>query len=286
MMRLSSPKYDFAGAIDECSAGITGNASLLAKLIAAKSELVKLEGQYLLAAEDNKLYLLNPVGASGTLDPIVVQGFTKSELVKLYDTYFVPSEKPARAVYESLLNSAKEKCPFCGGVGTPRNLDHFLPKAHFPQFSILPKNLVPSCRDCNMDGKGHSYAVSEDGQIIQPYADAAKFFAEQWVYARYNTNNANDPGEFEYFVSAPLAWTAAEKSKVVNHFKQFEIAKKYATKAAELLGMVLSQIRLLKQTGLDNQSLREVLLQPGIDKAPFPNHWQRAMYQALAARYV
>jgi hypothetical protein len=90
--------------------------------------------------------------------------FTQRTCVK----YFVPEEKPARTIYDSLLNSAKEKCPFCGGIGTPRNLDHFLPKAHFPQFSVLPRNLIPACRDCNMDGKGHAFATNAEDQIILP----------------------------------------------------------------------------------------------------------------------
>lgn len=38
-------------------------------------------------------------------------------------------------------------CPYCGrgGLGT---IDHYLPKEHFPWFSVYSWNLVPSCQEC------------------------------------------------------------------------------------------------------------------------------------------
>jgi len=205
----------------------------------------------------------------------------KSELVKIYDQYFVPEDKPARKIYDALLNAAKEKCPFCGGIGTPRNLDHFLPKAHFPQFSVLPRNLVPTCRDCNMDGKGHSFAKSAEDQIIQPYSDNDRFFSEQWVFAIYHVSSDEEPGEFEYYVSPPEYWPEVDKRRVRKHFEDFKLAKRYATKAAEQLGTVLRQIESIEQLRLDSRDIHSIILQPGVDAAPFVNHWQKGMYQAL-----
>lgn len=39
-------------------------------------------------------------------------------------------------------------CPYCGGRA-PSTIDHYLEKALFPEFSLYPENLVPSCRGCN-----------------------------------------------------------------------------------------------------------------------------------------
>lgn len=39
-------------------------------------------------------------------------------------------------------------CPMCGGSGA-RTLDHYLPQAHYPEFSVLSLNLIPSCGICN-----------------------------------------------------------------------------------------------------------------------------------------
>lgn len=281
-MRLNEPQYSSEETVDECLTGITGNAELRQKLLDSKTNLVAIEMPYTEAAARGELYTIAPINNTDeTPDPVAVNTLIKSDLIKIYDQYLVPSEKPARKIYDSLLNAAKEKCPFCGGIGTPRNLDHFLPKTHFPQFSILPYNLVPACRDCNMDGKAHAYATNAEDQIIQPYVDAEKFFSEQWIYARYHDPANGEPGEFEYYTSPPEGWDGVEKLRIERHFNDFNIAKRYGTKAAEQLGTVLEQIQRLRLIGADNQTVIDVILQPGIDKAPFVNHWQHAMYQAL-----
>lgn len=283
MMRLSEPQYSCEETVVECLDGITGNTDLRQKVTDSKTALVAVETPYTEAAANGELHTIEPINnTDGTPDPVAVNILVKSELIKIYDQYFVSKKKPARKIYDALLNAAKEKCPFCGGIGTPRNLDHFLPKTHFPQFAILPYNLVPACRDCNMDGKAHAYATNAEDQIIQPYVDDVKFFTEQWVYATYTEAANNDePGNFVYYTSPPDSWSDIEKHRVEKHFRNFSIPKRYATKAAEQLGTILMQINNLRQLGLDNQSIIDVLLQAGVDKAPFVNHWQTGMYQAL-----
>jgi hypothetical protein len=286
MMRLNNPQYSFEKTLNECIAGITGNPALQQKIRSSNHDFTAVETQYINAARTGKLYDISPINTDGDTDPIIISTLKKSELLKIYDHYFVPKQKPARKIYEALLNAAKEKCPFCGGIGTARNLDHFLPKAHFPQFSILPHNLVPACRDCNMDGKSNDFATSAENQIIQPYVDNERFFSEQWVFAKYHAGNNSEPGFFEYFTSPPTSWSCIDKQRVIKHFKNFNLARRYAVKAAELLGTVLLQINNMKQYGLDSLSIQNTLLQPGIDTAPFANHWLKGMYQALTSEVL
>ena len=280
-MRLSEPHYSFEQTLDECITGITGNTSLQTRLSSSKPVLIMAGAVYLNAASSGILHTIHPIDTTVNADPVVINSLKKSELVKVYDQYFVPVEKPARKIYDALLNAAKEKCPFCGGIGTPRNLDHFLPKAHFPQYSVLPQNLVPSCRDCNMDGKGHEFATIAEDQFIQPYADQDIFFSVQWVYATYHAGNHNQPGYFEYYVSPPEEWSEVAKLRVVKHFKDFDLAKRYSTKAGELLGTVLLQIEVMQGKNISNTEIQNCILKPAIDAAPFVNHWQKGMFQAL-----
>lgn len=281
MIRLSDPVFTFEEALNASVTGITGNAELAEKLELAKPSLLAIEIDYVSAASTGELHTIVPVDTSINPDPIAIETLTKSDLVKVYDNYFVPQGKPARIIYNALLNAAEEKCPFCGGIGTPRNLDHFLPKAHFPQFSVLPRNLVPACRDCNMDGKGHDFATKAEDQIIQPYADKARFFQDQWVFAIYHPGENGEPGRFEYFVNAPREWPEVDKQRARKHFHDFDLARRYATKAAQLTATVLSQITTLQTIGLDSEDINAALLKPGVNQAPFANHWQRGMYQAL-----
>lgn len=283
MMLLNKPQYTFKETLDKCILGVTGNNSLRKKLIASNVDFFKAGEQYISAAETGEIYAIQSINSGG--DPIVINDLKKSELVKLYEQYFRNTKKPAKEIYDSILNSAQDKCPFCGGIGTPRNLDHFLPKAHYPQFSVLPYNLVPSCRDCNMDGKGESFANSAEKQIIQPYLDNKRFFNEQWIFADYVDRNDGGPGRFEYYVSPPEVWPEVDKQRAQRHFEEFDLAKRYATKAAEQLLTVLNQIKSMEQQGIVFSVIKKTILQPAIEVDLFSNHWQKGMYQALCTHY-
>ncbi len=63
-----------------------------------------------------------------------------------------------------------ESCPMCGSLGG-RSLDHALPRALFPEFSILHENLVPACTMCNSDEKGGIYRGRRPERFIHPYYD-------------------------------------------------------------------------------------------------------------------
>ncbi|MBA5605377.1 HNH endonuclease [Duganella sp. FT3S] len=283
MMRLADPQYTYDKTLDECHSGITGNNSLKKKLNSNKKNLTDAGDNYSELSRKGELYLIKAINSKKGDDPVVLNDLKKSELMKFYDTYFVPEDKPTRAIYDYLLNSAKEKCPFCGGIGTPRNLDHFLPKSQFPQFSIYPRNLVPSCRDCNMDGNPIGFSETAEDQIIQPYLDDDRFFLEQWIHASYSKGVYDPtPGNFTYFTKPPAHWCDIDKKRVEKHFVEFNIAQRYSTKAAEHLGIALGQLNyFIKKTGVRDDDFIRDFFKSSADAASFPNHWQKGMYQAL-----
>lgn len=227
-----------------------------------------------------ELFSIEPLQIEDEDDPVVGR-LRKSDMIKLYDNYMVGKKKPARAVYDSLMLAADEKCPFCGGIGRPRNLDHYLPKAHFPQFSVVPFNLVPSCRDCNMDGKGDDFAATESDQVIHPYLDDDRYFNEQWLHARYLTNNDVEPGAIEYFVFPPEHWEDEHKNRVEKHFNDFELGLRFSKEAGPRLATLMSQYRGLLDLQIDIEASKNVIFQKAIDESPFVNHWERVMCLAL-----
>ncbi|WP_248742125.1 MULTISPECIES: hypothetical protein [unclassified Pseudomonas] len=62
-------------------------------------------------------------------------------------------------------------CPFCGGDGA-RTIEHYLPQASYPEFSIYSLNLMPSCGDCNRK-RNDSNAYGADVKLLHPYFDRA-----------------------------------------------------------------------------------------------------------------
>ncbi|MGS0541043.1 HNH endonuclease [Xanthomonas oryzae] len=285
MLRLDSPSNTYDSIISGCIEGITGNILLRTRLQEGRGALLAARDNYICRSVIGELHKISPV-PDDLQDPVVVdirkaEVLKKSDLIKIYEKYFAAKGKPARKFYDDLLLSALERCPFCGGIGRPRTLDHFLPKARFPLFSILPQNLVPSCRDCNFDGKSQSYATCPEDQLIQPYIDVEKFFKEQWVFAEFSGCFRDPQSELNYFVRAPDGWSVKDEKRARKHFDAFDLSSRYAFKAAEQRGTVVRQIDGMKKAGMSCQSIKDILIKPGINEAVFPNHWQVGMYQAF-----
>lgn len=276
MKRLNRPEVSYAESLQACKDGFDQDVSLLERFNEGINDLNLHADHYLTLAVNASLYSLPVVEGE---NPIVVQNLSKADLIKLYEYYF-RGKFPGRTLYGKLMSAASEECPFCGGIGRPRNLDHFMPKALFPQFSVLPINLIPSCRDCNMDGKGNDFAKTPETQILHPYLDANHFFEDQWLVAKYVLGVGNKPNIIEYYVDPPDTWDDTDKARVQQHFIDFDIAKRYSVLASAALTEVEAQKKaFLKSANIDR--FKEVILQPIIGLKPFANHWKHVMFIAL-----
>lgn len=77
--------------------------------------------------------------------------FTDSEkncLLSLYNSQTKTAQSVIKEIVDNLNPKHESKCLFCG-IGEYEEIDHYLPKEHFPQYSILFKNLLPICGKCN-----------------------------------------------------------------------------------------------------------------------------------------
>ncbi|KAB0585806.1 HNH endonuclease [Comamonas kerstersii] len=280
MLRLDIPKYNYSYSFNESVVGITGDECLKQKILKIQQAIPVYENAYLNLGKSGSLYNL-----AQNLIPLNFSYLAElgaNDLIKLYTNYFAKSGKPARAIYDSLLTAANEKCPYCGGIGRPRNLDHFLAKTHYPYLSVLPLNLVPACRDCNMDGKGDSISLKEEDQIIHPYLDSDIFFSEQWIHANCLFSHTTKCFEIEYFVQQPSNWTLVNKKRVQKHFDDFDLKIRYAKEAAVRIDIYVGQIKnLIRSSSIDLNTAKLIILEPVIKQNPFPNHWERVMCLAL-----
>ncbi|OAI09666.1 hypothetical protein A1353_00030 [Methylomonas methanica] len=66
-------------------------------------------------------------------------------------------------------SSAHKVCAMCGSFGS-ETLDHVLPRASYPEFSIFAANLVPAC-PCNSLRSEDITGTSAEERILHPYFD-------------------------------------------------------------------------------------------------------------------
>ena len=300
--------HSFLKTYEVCKKGITGNKKLLEKLDLAQESLHLIEDKYRNRAETGTLYRYTTFSNSkknrklerirkNRLDKDkdlaeekfliakknVFKGITKEEFIKLYERYFVSPKKPlARKIYDEILASAKQKCPYCCGIGIPRNLDHYLPKTHFPKFAILPINLIPSCRDCNMDAKGDALILSYEKQLIHPYLDNAHFFLDQWIDISFSSDTLNSRTEFFYFVNPPTEWNELDKERVKNHFKECNLDERFSTQAVSEFLTLIDQIDEMRTEGLSDDNIAQYILEPALRSSCYSqNHWKKVLMMGI-----
>lgn len=275
MNRLPLPTIEFRTALEAAFQGIA-DENRRGLHFSAFADFAQLEEAYCDNAVAGSLHAMSRV-ASGPADPVVLGGLHKSDLTALYSKYFVPANKPARRLYEELKVTANGKCPLCGGVGHVRTLDHYLPKANFPLYSVLPKNLVPCCRDCNTE-KLNSFALTADEQTLHPYFDADRYFTERWVDAIVIVGKIP---VIEFFAAPPSNWSDIEVSRAKAHFDAYGLAAKFSVEAGADLPETI-QTRVTTMAASTPEAFSSYLSEKSETLALPVNHWRRVMFAALA----
>lgn len=105
-----------------------------------------------------------------------------SDKVKEALEYYYDKPPVSHGIINDLrLNDSTSLCPMCGSMhrGT---LDHVLPKAIWPEFSLLTGNLVPACK-CNQM-KNATLGISNNHRMLHPYYD--DILEERLIKARFS----------------------------------------------------------------------------------------------------
>ncbi|SHK54642.1 hypothetical protein SAMN05444000_1381 [Shimia gijangensis] len=219
-----------------------------------------------------------PKARHGHPTAIIVGGLSKENLVKLYDEGVVKSKGQARKIYDSIKLAAHDECPYCGGVGEIGSLDHYLPKARFPAYSVLPSNLVPACDVCNK-GMGSNFPSNPNLQPLHPYFDAPHFFDEKWTIARVSQET---PIVVSFDVAAPPGWSVKDQSRVAQHFEDCNLGERYRSRVWSELAPLISQRKSTLRM-LDAIQFRAHLSVIATEPELPINGWKRTLYHALAA---
>lgn len=276
MKKLPLPTDDHATVFATCLKGV-GAPALVARYAHDYADCAAIELDYAQRARASTLYALPRINPPRGTDPTVLNTLTRSDLTKLYTDYLVPASKPARGNYDRLKVTPNGKCPLCGDIGQVRTLDHYLPKANFPLYSIVPANLIPCCRDCNSE-KLNAFATIADRQTLHPYFDDNRFFTHRWLSARVIPGT---PPIVEYSVTPPATWSLPDKSRVAAHFEEYDLAKRFSIEAGADLPETI-QTRRTTSAALSPAEFSNQLREKS-DGLLLPiNHWRRVMFAALA----
>lgn len=281
MKRIAAPTCSVSDLFDECVQGLASEV-VRNRFIAQKNLVAALNADYVMHS-DTQTWCDLPRASHGHPEQVIVGDLTKGELVDLYEAGMVRSGGAARVKYDQIKLLARDECPYCGGCGEfveeegVGTLDHFLPKARFPVYSILPINLVPACGVCNT-GMGSSFPIDPNRQPLHPYFDAPHFFEEKWTTA---TVLEEVPVVVSFDVNPPDHWSDKDKQRVAQHFTDCKLRGRYRAKVASDLSSVIEQ-RKTVQCDLTPEAFQDNLRAVADNEALPINGWRRTLYYGLA----
>lgn len=201
---------------------------------------------------------------------------SKEEMEKVYKDRMAKQKTPGRTIYDVLRGSSPQGiCPLCG-QRVVMTLDHYLPKANFPVFSVVPYNLVPACSDCNKI-KLNEVPQHANQQTLHPYYDDVT--NEQWIYAEVIED---DLVAIRFFVQSPVTWDQVLKDRVSHHFDILKLGELYAAQAGTELANIRYRLNELHNAA-GAETVSEHLQEEAVSRQrAHVNSWQTAMYQAIS----
>lgn len=240
------------------------------RLLDSQHTVMAMGENYVSLAAEGELHTIIP-------DPAVPPYLKSGDMQKLYSKGMLRKNSEARKYYERLrLSSPYRVCPFCLHRSV-RTLDHYLPKAEFGAFAVLPLNLVPCCRDCNTD-KDTFAAEDRASSIIHPYFDHID--DQSWLGCEIDKNKGFCTVTF-YISSAQLADNV--RPRLVSHMEALELFELYDVEGARELNEMSGVVRSTFDAS-GSEGVKKLCGDMAASRIALANnYWKAVLWRAAAA---
>ncbi len=252
-----------------CYGAYTQGAQLPLKRRAKNAEhhIETMSAYYLEAARAGALHLIATHSALDEMSP--------QDMGKLYAGQFSAAHGACRDVYDEIRSLAPHGiCPLCLQRAVSQ-VDHYLPKAHYPAFAVDPRNLVPVCTDCNWE-KGEAVISKANERVVHPYFDV---LPDIWLQCNLEQSERIVAS---FSVSSGVSEETGQKDLLESHLRELNLDSFYKIHAGKRLYEIGSRLRSLHGKGSSDYVRAQ--LQDNLEEAERfnRNSWQSALFRALS----
>jgi 5-methylcytosine-specific restriction endonuclease McrA len=173
------------------------------------------------------------------------------------------------------------RCPFCG-INESSTLDHYLPKEKYPEFSVFPMNLVPSCAICNTRKRDR---ILDGGTNVRMFLHPCYDTIPDAAFVDVRVRMEEDALIVTYRVVRPVGIELHVFQHLKSHFEELNLADRYRRMGIEHLGGQYPALRRAFGLGKDGIRVAEKLIEGAEDfeEVAGPNYWLAKLYRALAS---
>lgn len=166
-------------------------------------------------------------------------------------------------------------CPFCGLPSPPNTLDHYLPRSVYPEYSILSKNLIPCCSECNTNKSTHITARNGKRSAIHVYYDTL------WNRPLIQINIEGQLENPRCKIEPHSSLNDDELIIVKNHIETFKIQSRYKLFIPSHYFTTWDEIYSLRE--LDQHTVSNLLTkkQESAIERFSPNYWKAVLLNRI-----
>lgn len=184
---------------------------------------------------EKKKDILENVGSSK-----IVTEEDKDAIHSSFNTSFKKrmKEKELKKVYEE----CEGVCPYCGN-GKIEEVDHYVPKENYPEFTLYPNNLIPLCNKCNKK-KGDKFVdTRNERQFINFYSDCIDDIPFLNVEIDFDPSDIKRTTEVKYTADFSKILDSRLRKIVKDHYKYLDLLCRYNEAAADEISELLSVLQ-------------------------------------------
>lgn len=217
--------------------------------------------------KDNNLASLTAHGYSGQ---------DKADLLKLYkyDNSVIQklNEKVTTLEGDRILNT----CQNCT-INEINSLDHIVPKDEFPEFSVNPRNLFPSCTKCN----GHKNVIWRENNkslFLNLYLDDLP--EEQYLFC--NPTFDDDKITLQFTVENRFNIEQSLFELIYNHYTRLHLPKRFKKNSHDTIYELNKEIKKYKDK-IDKEELIKTIKEDVLEEKKYYgfNYWKSIIKETL-----
>ena len=220
-------------------------------------------------------------GISGVAAQVWTQ-VAKDDLLHCYDSTAKALEELKKLITERQADGIRDFCPYCG-IGAPRQFDHYLPKARFPEFSVHSYNLVPCCGSCN-GLKGEIWLQGNGARaFINFYIDSLPTAPMLEPDVQWSVKKGKRVPVVSFGLVRPVGFSAAKFALIESHFEKLELLARYKDQAH-------TEFLALRDAALAREAKAVVVLRKFLknylehrEETLGPLNWRISLYRELMA---
>ncbi|MBR7716769.1 HNH endonuclease [Acinetobacter nosocomialis] len=213
-----------------------------------------------------------------SLTPLVISASEEVDFLNLYSYKNSKLTAFRRAISTDNTSTYQPTCQYCT-INSVNSLDHFAPKDLFPEFSVHPNNLIPSCTECN--SKKLVRWINNNQHIflnlyIDILPDIQYLFVEfdiislSDINVNFRIDNLNN-------ISLPLY------TIITSHYRELDLFQRFKDKSSDVIIELTNSIQASLSNGISITDIKQTIIDTcNLDKKhKGHNHYQIILKETL-----